>query len=151
MATDKYGEVVLDEQTLRDFGDEPVPQWVHALMRRVAQDALPDRIDALPAIVMVPVREGQKFGGRHYPELNAIAVYKSADRLVVKTVVIHEMIHWILAQIGDPSGEHDKKFYEWASALYPMYEIPTKTARFVEQVCDDPNEPCHTWSKSSYR
>lgn len=122
------------------FANYPVPPWVEPLVLDIIDDHLPEFADEPPAIVFVPVRSRTKFGGRHYPDENAIAVYDSLNEELARSVVIHEMAHWIRRRTGDPLGKHDANFYALLGDLYREYGIRAALARDVEPFC----EACET-------
>jgi predicted SprT family Zn-dependent metalloprotease len=124
-------------RALDRFARYPVPDWATRLVEEIVDEYLPSHFDELPTIVFVPVRSRTKFGGRHYPEANAIAVYDSYDRELTRSVVIHEMAHWIRRRTGDPRGKHDGDFYDLLGELYRRYGIRSALARDVEPFCEE--------------
>lgn len=124
------------------MGRYPVPDEAHRLVEQIAAEYFPDPNDDRPTVVFVPTYSPTRFGGRHFPKENAIAIYDSRDRDLWVSVVVHEMAHSIRLRTGDPHGHHDDDFYEVLGELYEKYGVSSALARDVEPFCD----ACeHTW------
>ena len=126
------------------------PLWAYNMAGEIVERFMPDydfSNDSLPDIVFVPPVKGDPeiFGGRHYPDKNAIAIYDSVDPFMLRAIVAHEMTHWMRKRQGDPLGKHDKDFYALVERVYASQRVDRTVRRHVEQVCGSPGSYCGHW------
>lgn len=123
-----------------DGEPDDAPQWCKDLVKAVSRGyGVP-----LARVRVVP-RLGYEWGGRYYPEHNAIAVIENSSVEFMHGILVHECAHWVLdrktALCGDcHPGRHGIEFYAVVKRLYVEHRVRPSVAVRVEQGRDYPKE-----------
>lgn len=76
------------------------------------------------------------WGGHFYPDRHGgfgeIEIYPSGDFELDRTIVLHELAHWIRHYTGDRIGRHDDEFFSTLRRMYLRWGVPLAMAKIVE-------------------
>lgn len=130
-------ETVPDEIWNENFPRRPVPAWIYDLVNTISSSAGVNP----PTVRVMQVRCPTTFGGRWFYNAcnskkcirNAIGIILHEDRSLTRTVVIHEMGHYLSSVMHrDRRGQHDDRFYAILEPMYRQLRVRLETAKVVE-------------------
>ncbi len=135
-----------------DFPHKPVPSWIYDLVNVISHSA-----DVAPPTVRVmKVACPTTFGGRWFYNAcnkkkcvrNAIGIIMHEDRVITRTVVIHEMAHYLSSvRNKDRAGQHDDRFFAIVEPMYRQLRVKLETAKLVEGSYPATWEKGNTWGR----
>ncbi len=139
----------LNEETLTRKRGKYAPLWFTVFDLGLEGVVDPNGAPLIGAVSSV---DGERIGGRYFPNKNAILIYHHTDPLISLATSVHELAHYqmYLCKCGTVprsssqrvkciyKGEHDKDFYEILEPMYKQAQVPTYAARAVEGKYDYP-------------
>lgn len=130
-------------KTLSGRGSPP-PSWMQDVIDTIAESE--GLLFMRPLATVMKPRCSSNFGGRWFPQLNAIGVFEHSERKFMHGVVVHEMGHWLCwARGGDEPGDHAEMFYSLMEKLYPVFGVALDTAKRIEAVAPESWQKRQRW------
>jgi hypothetical protein len=112
--------------------EQAPPAWAIALRSRVAREYGIAPSKGWPLMAFRKPQFNGTYGGRWFPNENAIAVWDGDDPAMTRTVVLHELCHWMRSLKGDLPGHHDEDFLTLVEDVYRKFKADPESVRVLE-------------------